>query len=746
MSTPNGTTNVSMQAASNSDESSSMFPLVRILVRRRWQLLACLLLVCTVAFAATAMREPKYEAVARVQVVMDQPRISGLSGLSGGLGGDYFSTQCQLLQSRHVLAAAAENLNMPGENWNYGDEGLEALGHSVKVKPVPGSRLIDIVGISEVAPMAAAIANQITAAFIETSTDARRAATKRLIERVNLQIENYEKEILTKEDMVNKFRQEHLITGSHNTLASVETRIRSVENELTAAQMKRLDLETKRLQIEKALASGRGMGQQELGIEEINSQPDIIRLRQSLSKLSEEQLQLNQVYLANHPKLRDIRLRIADVQTQLLDQKQNRMQDLIETITEEYMITVQQEQSLQVLLNQHKQTGVMLTEQHQKFSELLADLEMTRKFRQECLAQVREFELQEGMAESPVVVIDAAQIPAKPAGLSKTHQAASILLLGILFSLAFVFALDRLSHPGESVPSMADMYRQAGMAVPYQVPAQWPNAYWHSAPQAESPATATQQQPAAAPADPMRMVSQTEATALGKLQNITLGQNSYNDLAFSARCRIVHADQSSSEAGAFREMANQLIHRFGQTPQALVITSSQAQEGKTTCASNLAIALAKAGRKVLLIDAQVDHPVLSKVFPASANNAGLSDLLMDIEPLHSAAAESDVPGLTVLAGPCSSDVLESCDTKSLENVLHDLKEPFDWIVFDTATTASHLTKSLLRVVGKCLFVTCQRDKGEQKRVAEHIEQNGAVCIGFVENAHVFQSETVEQPA
>ena len=90
MNATNGSTHRPGDRAPAQPSPPPLFAPFGILVRRRWQLLACLLLVCGVAFAATALRKQRYQAVARVEVVMDQPQISGIIS---NVGGDYFSTQ-----------------------------------------------------------------------------------------------------------------------------------------------------------------------------------------------------------------------------------------------------------------------------------------------------------------------------------------------------------------------------------------------------------------------------------------------------------------------------------------------------------------------------------------------------------------------------------------------------------------------------------------------------------------------------
>ena len=66
-----------------------------VLARRRWQLMGCLLLVCGIAFAATALRKPMYESVARVQV--ESPRMNPTAAFFGGAGKGDISTQVELL-------------------------------------------------------------------------------------------------------------------------------------------------------------------------------------------------------------------------------------------------------------------------------------------------------------------------------------------------------------------------------------------------------------------------------------------------------------------------------------------------------------------------------------------------------------------------------------------------------------------------------------------------------------------------
>ena len=66
----------------------------------------------------------------------------------------------------------------------------------------------------------------------------------------------------------------------------------------------------------------------------------------------------------------------------------------------------------------------------------------------------------------------------------------------------------------------------------------------------------------------------------------------------------------------------------GRSPSVIVLTSPSAQEGRTTTATNLAVALASIGKKVLLIDADLRKPRLHQIF-GLRNHHGFSDVLAD---------------------------------------------------------------------------------------------------------------------
>jgi succinoglycan biosynthesis transport protein ExoP len=125
-----------------------------------------------------------------------------------------------------------------------------------------------------------------------------------------------------------------------------------------------------------------------------------------------------------------------------------------------------------------------------------------------------------------------------------------------------------------------------------------------------------------------------------------------------------------------------LLSPIAGAARALAVTSTSAGEGKTVIASNLAASMAMAGRRVLLIDADLRRPQLHHMFKI-AKSPGLSDLLMGNVKPSEALVESSVPGLYLLAA--GSDVAspsEALDSQRLTQLVEGFSQDFDAVVLD----------------------------------------------------------------
>ena len=149
--------------------------------------------------------------------------------------------------------------------------------------------------------------------------------------------------------------------------------------------------------------------------------------------------------------------------------------------------------------------------------------------------------------------------------------------------------------------------------------------------------------------------------------------------------RLVVAVPKSSIAEAFRSLRTTLRFSTVETQQSshvIYVTSACANEGKTTTASNLALAYANAGVKTLLVDADLRNPSFGEALAANAK-IGLADYLQgkveSDQLLHKAQADN----LYIMtAGEPPKDPVELLSSKRLQQFLDQARRNFEVIILD----------------------------------------------------------------
>ena len=170
--------------------------------------------------------------------------------------------------------------------------------------------------------------------------------------------------------------------------------------------------------------------------------------------------------------------------------------------------------------------------------------------------------------------------------------------------------------------------------------------------------------------------------------------------------------------------------------KSLLITSASPEEGKTTTASNLSISVAREGKSVVLVDADLRKPSLNRIFGLEGHK-GLTHVVAGSATLEEAMAQTSVPGLRVIpSGPLPPDASAVLRSSKVREIVRQLSNHADIVIFDSPPLLS-VTDPLLLVpyVDSVLMVVdAQRTKrGAVRRGAEALHVANARVAGTVLN-------------
>ncbi len=147
---------------------------------------------------------------------------------------------------------------------------------------------------------------------------------------------------------------------------------------------------------------------------------------------------------------------------------------------------------------------------------------------------------------------------------------------------------------------------------------------------------------------------------------------------------ISQLNAKSPSVEAYKLLRTNINFASADKPLQLIgVTSSGPGEGKSTVASNLAIAMAQSGHSVLLMDNDLRRSRIHKVFQMHKRLAGVTEILTGTSKLADCLQKTDFENLTILAaGAIPPNPSELLGSKKMQQLVQNLKDEFDIIIAD----------------------------------------------------------------
>ncbi|HEY6337935.1 MAG TPA: polysaccharide biosynthesis tyrosine autokinase [Candidatus Sulfotelmatobacter sp.] len=652
-------------------QDSAVGEYFRVLVKRKWIVLGCLLSIFTVVAIASLKQTPIYEASGSIAV--NKPDSSLNFKDANAISFDYYDptemeTEVKILQSDLLALQVIKELNLdqqPGfggrnpalpSSFDLAPDPLTAdpsrtssllamFKGNLKISLTPNSRIMEVHYRSADPQTAQNVVNTLMHTYQENNFKARFESTMQASDWLSKQLVDLQMKVETSQEKLVRYQKEHEILGIDEKQNITTAKLDELNKELTVAESERMDKEAFYQLVESgdpdAIASSAGgMESEGPGIQSPSQLLENLRAKQADLKI--QVADLNTQFGPAYPKLAQLNNQIKEIDIQL----QAEMKKIAGKVRGQYMTALRRESMLRDALEKQKQEANKLNESAIEYSLLKRDLETNRQLYEGLLQKLKEAGISAGLKSNNFQIVNSARAPTYPVEPNIPRNLGFAFVLGLTSGVGLAFLLEGLDNTVRT----------------------------------------TEQAQTISGLPPLGMIPLGSKTARegGSSKRLMLASSN------EAVELITHVRPQSQMAESYRALRTSLLlSHLGAPPKIIMVTSALPQEGKSTTSINCAVVLAQKGVRVLLVDCDLRRPSIHKTL-GMGPRSGLSNVLTGSTTLKQAITVAPtLPNLDVLpAGTPPPNPAELLASTNMRDVLAELTERYDHIVLDTPPTLS----------------------------------------------------------
>lgn len=672
-------------------------------VLKRRKGLVCLVAaaVLSLVTAATLTMTPLYRSSAKIRIQPESAHLLPYPDLYESSQTfleteAYLETQCELLRSETLARRVVERLQLADHpHFRASEKGLssrllplipsspvtdpaERLVANLEVEPIGRSRVVKVSYLSPDPQLAAQVVNTLADEFMAYNIQSRYASTSKASEFLQVQLRSLKKRIEESEKELVDYVRSHDIVGL------------DASNNIILQRL--ADLNARRTQVETDLILKRATYTE---VREISSQqlpqgmktPSITALEARLQELTRLRTALSVRYGSRWPELVRIAEEIAEVEQQLVAEREQTLAEAVEQARMEYSVARHSYDTLMGALKEQKELAAELNEASIQYSILRREVETNKQVYEGLLQRLKEAGVTAGLAAVNIQLVDPGKPPWVPDRPNLPLNLGAGLLLGLLsgFGLALV-----LECTDKTLKTPEDLEESLNVRCLGIVPRVRPRS----------------------PKRPPRLLTVFGSSG-ERLECAPQVLECYKTL----RTGIVFSRPSPS-------------------PRTILVTSALPGEGKTTTAANLAIVLAQTNVPTLVVDMDLRKPSLGAQFGMD-QELGLSLFLQGESYLASQICETAIPNLHLLpAGPPVSNPAELVGSERMRRALSLLRNYFGYIVMDTSPVLAFTDTVILSPLADTVLLVVRGGKTRReapRRALTRLGDVNARVVGAVIN-------------
>lgn len=706
------------------EENIDLRDYLRVILKRRWTVLTVFAIIVISVAIYTFTATPIYEAATRLVIERENPNVVSVEEVMAvdASGTDYYQTQYKIIESRTVAREVIRRLHLENSEEFFPrpkDDLLSNLKRSVvetvgswkesitsllkteeekgadaseeyeadtslvsdfikriTVGPIRNSRLVDVSFRAKDPLLAAKIANTLASAYIDQNLEIKLEAVQNAGKWLHTRIEEEREKVEKAEQGLLRYKEKHgIVTDFSSDVEQVTAqKLAQLNSQVVQAESRRVEAETRYNQALGLVGSPDMLD----SIPEVLNNELIRQIKSMEVDLYKRMSELSKKYGQKHPQMVAIE---SELQT-LQKRKAQEVDRVINSLRNEYRVTLAKEKSLKEALGKQKQEAIALNQKAVGYGGLQREADSARRMYEVLIKRFKETSLTEDMRTGNIRIIDKAEVPSDPVKPRKKLNLLMAVMLGLFAGIGLAFFFEYLDN---TIKIPEDVKRH--LKIPYLGPV------------------------------PLFEVN---------------GQGQPRDGTRPELVTVLTPKSTASES--YRGIRTSILFSSAESaPQVILVSSVGPAEGKTITTANLAITMAQYGSKVIVLDCDMRKPRMDKLLGVSRNQ-GMSNLLVGsgANILH-----TSVPNLDVIpAGPIPPNPSEILGSARMAHLLGALRKRYTRVLIDSppstaVTDAVALSKS---VDGIILVIRAGSTTREMaKNGVAQFDAVGAPMLGVVLN-------------